>query len=180
MTGKKTTKWLAVLAVLTAALLMLSACARPAEPEVPADPASTEESAEENVFEGEEASDEPAGPATVTAVWADDAEIGDHLDFEADTDSDTKVVFSTDTKVTDFALLSVVLESISDDGIAEFSYETVYLQEKLEPGLPLVVNMTFYGDLPNYGIGYTDTDGTVRHFTVSISGEDGSLILTEF
>ena len=163
-----------LIALLMILVLLLSACGHSVDGQTPGQP-QTEETAEQ-----EESVPEETAPANVTALWAEDAAFGNCLEFEADSDSETKVVFTTDRTVTDFTLLSVFLEGVAEDGTAEYSCETVYLQETLSPDEPLMVNMTFYGDLPNYGIGYTDTDGTARRFTVSISGEDGSLILAEF
>ena len=39
---------------------------------------------------------------------------------------------------------------------------------------------TFFGDLPNNGVSYVGEDGATRNFAVNVSGEDGSLMLTEF
>ena len=183
--GKTMKRMTVLLAVLTVAVFLITACgkqaggtAEPAQPQAE----TAEESAETGADEAAsgETPEEAAAPAAVDAVWAEEIGTDGSLFFAADTDSDTKVAFITDKTVTEFKVLSVRVEGISEDGKAEISAETVYLQEKLEPGQPLVVNMTFYGDLPNYGIAYTDADGTVRSFTVSISGDDGSVVLSEF
>ena len=39
--------------------------------------------------------------------------------------------------------------------------------------------MTFYGDIPSYGIACVDGSGAKRHFVLEISGADGSLLLRE-
>lgn len=44
---------------------------------------------------------------------------------------------------------------------------------------PLVAAVAFYGDTTAYGVSFTDASGAVRCFDISISGMDGSLVLTE-
>lgn len=47
------------------------------------------------------------------------------------------------------------------------------------PERPLVVRMTFPGDLPAYGVSYVDAQEDVHHLLLDISGKDGSLMLRE-
>ena len=42
---------------------------------------------------------------------------------------------------------------------------------------PLVQELLFGGAIPNCGFSYVDEAGTVRAFTVEISGMDGSLLI---
>ena len=44
---------------------------------------------------------------------------------------------------------------------------------------PLVAAVAFYGDTTAYGLSFTDAYGVQRCFEISISGLDGSLVLTE-
>ena len=45
---------------------------------------------------------------------------------------------------------------------------------------PLVIRIAFPGDVPAYGIRVTDENYTIWQFAIGISGEDGSLVLSEF
>lgn len=44
---------------------------------------------------------------------------------------------------------------------------------------PLVAAVMFYGDMTAYGVSFTDENGAYRCFDISLSGMDGSLVLTE-
>lgn len=50
---------------------------------------------------------------------------------------------------------------------------------ELNPGLPLVTGVVFYGDMTAYGLVFTDADGLTRLFCASISGRNGMLLLEE-
>ncbi len=58
--------------------------------------------------------------------------------------------------------------------------ELLYQMDRLDPEKPLVVEVSFPGDLTTYGIRFTDSEGIVRRYTVTISGRNGSLVLTEY
>ena len=49
----------------------------------------------------------------------------------------------------------------------------------IQPGYPFLAQVPFRGDT-TYGIRFTDARGQDRRFAVSISGEDGSLVCTEY
>lgn len=44
---------------------------------------------------------------------------------------------------------------------------------------PIVASVTFLGDMTAYGISFTDASGAKRCFEISLSGMDGSVVLTE-
>ena len=54
------------------------------------------------------------------------------------------------------------------------------LVDELSPDRPLLLNMTFYGMLPYYGVSYVDDSGETISYSINMSGKDGSVILTEF
>lgn len=58
--------------------------------------------------------------------------------------------------------------------------EVLYTMEELDPDHPFLAQVVFWGDMTTYGISFTDADGQERHFAVSISGKDGSLVCTEY
>ena len=61
-----------------------------------------------------------------------------------------------------------------------YDTEDLYTTDALTEGKPVVIRMTFAGDVPDRGIAYTDADGITRYFAITTSGEDGSLLLMEF
>ena len=121
----------------------------------------------------------------VSAAWADDSlEItteGGYTEFTADSSEYSgKIVFSTDKGVSDFKLLALTFEDIDDEGKITYQIEELYTQEALTADTQLVVELTFMGEIPNYGISYDNHTGEIQRFTVSESGYDGSVILSPF
>lgn len=118
----------------------------------------------------------------VNAAWAEDVlDVSNMEMFIADESQPvSKVVFSTGGVVTDFKVLALTLEDVTEDGNIIFSTEVIYSVDELTKENPLLVQLTFYGTVPYYGISYTDANGVTRQFAIDESGEDGSVILWEF
>lgn len=93
---------------------------------------------------------------------------------------ETRIVFSTDGVLQDLKLLSLFMNDVDEEGNPEYSIDEIYSYGTLESYRPLMVELTFYGDMPSYGVSYTDENGKTRCFAVSVSGYDGSLELLEF
>ena len=91
-----------------------------------------------------------------------------------------KVLFTPSRSVKDFKLLALTIEDVDENGNIKFASEEVYSRESLDPECPLAAALDFFGDVPNNGFSYVDDNGTTKSYAVNISGEDGSLILTEF
>lgn len=120
-------------------------------------------------------------PAVLTVEQADDISgIGFGKVFNASTDEYAfYAVFRTDAEITDVKVLGLTFVDAADDGTITFDKEELYTLGKLEPENVFCVNLTAEGAIPAYGISYTDTDGTTKAFSVNMSGEDGSLYLSE-
>ena len=58
--------------------------------------------------------------------------------------------------------------------------EVLYTMDELTPERCFLAQVVFWGDMTTYGISFTDADGQARHFAISISGKDGSLVCTEY
>ena len=58
--------------------------------------------------------------------------------------------------------------------------EVLYTIGEMDPDHPFLAQVVFWGDMTTYGISFTDADGEVRHYAVSVSGRDGSLVCTEY
>ena len=58
--------------------------------------------------------------------------------------------------------------------------EVLYTIDELDPDHPFLAQVVFWGDMTTYGISFTDENGEVRHYAISISGKDGSLVCTEY
>ncbi len=90
------------------------------------------------------------------------------------------VIFFTKKNVKKFRLLSLTFKDSNAEGMPVFEIQKQFLLEKFSPAHPLCAAMTFFGSIPNNGISYKDTDGTIKYYSVSVSGIDGSLELDEF
>ena len=123
----------------------------------------------------------PVG-STVIADWAENVQLGENFtEISADeSEYQGRVVFTTDGAVSDFKLLALTFVDIDDEGHIIFDIEEVHSQPTLTADLPLVVNLTFIGEIPNYGISYENGTGEVQRFSLNESGFDGSLILSAF
>lgn len=90
-----------------------------------------------------------------------------------------KVVFTTNTVVKEFSFLE--LRFVDFDENDHIVYEIVegrYTAETLHPERPLVMDMVFWGSIPDRGISYLDENGERYYFSISLSGEDNTLLLT--
>ncbi len=118
----------------------------------------------------------------VVAMFSADAEAFDeYAVFTVDeSEYSTQILFLAEGKITDFNFLSLSIKDIDENGNMTFDTETLYSRDVLQEGKPLEVTLTFYGDTPAYGISYKDAHGVTKNYTVTISGEDGAVILSEF
>ena len=119
----------------------------------------------------------------IRAVWASEAgsTAGVRDTVVATSDEDAAwVVFFTDETVSDFRLLELESGDISEDGLLIFNEQVIYSRDKLMAGESLRAALTFYGDIPNNGISFTDAQGLVHRYALSISGFDGTLELTAY
>ena len=96
------------------------------------------------------------------------------------------ILFTTDSRVTDFTLLDLSVEDFTETGAVIFSATPVALDEErgglpsvMTPDTPVAVQLIFPGDLPAYGISYVDAGGNLRRFAIEVSGYDGSVLLKE-
>lgn len=126
----------------------------------------------------------PVREPAVQVAFADEALLSGLAEYDRFTDypSDYQVqlVFTADTPVSDFRFLALTLRDVSDSGEMRFDIEELYTTDALAEGKPVVIRMTFAGDVPDRGIAYTDANGIARYFAITTSGEDGSLLLMEF
>ena len=58
--------------------------------------------------------------------------------------------------------------------------EVLYTMDELDPDHAFLAHVVFWGDMTTYGIRFTDADGQLRHYALSISGKDGSLVCSEY
>lgn len=114
--------------------------------------------------------------APIHADYAEESFNAYHAYWSDETDFITSIGFTPAETLTDvqFGLL---------DWFEREQYtmsEVLYTMDELDPEHCFLAQVVFWGDMTTYGISFTDADGEVRHFAVSVSGKDGSLICAEY
>ncbi len=116
----------------------------------------------------------------VQAHWAEDvlAGLSDYHEVSVSTAEPlARVLLSCEYAVKDFKVLGI--EASMSSSLSFFT-EELYALDELSPDHPLLLNMTFYGLLPYYGVSNVDDSGETISYSINMSGKDGSVILTEF
>ena len=120
----------------------------------------------------------------VRARWADENVLSAYADYDEyaaySGEYEADILYVTERTLRNFKALSISLEDADEDGTAVFAVTELFEENPLTPERPLLVRTSFPGDMPTNGISYTDESGETRYFSVSESGFDGSLILSEF
>jgi hypothetical protein len=91
-------------------------------------------------------------------------------------DGAQRIFITTNIAVKDFSYIHV---GFDNDGRVR-PIEVLFTLDELLPDKPFVVNWTEVGSLPQRGFSFVDENGVTRYFTISQSGYDGALIISEF
>ncbi len=116
------------------------------------------------------------------AAYAEDAKVdGAKLQvFEADqSDYQTQIVFAPAKAVKNFKVLALEFKDAKDDDIF-FATKELITVDTVSSEKPFLVKLSFIGSIPNYGVSFEDEQGNLHYFTLSESGEDGSLVMASF
>lgn len=98
---------------------------------------------------------------------------------EFDEAGDQKIIFTTNLAVKNFRFIEIGYQE--DDGnIKFFENKALFSLDEFLPEKPFVVTWMEQGAMPHRGIAFDDESGTTWHFFISMSGEDGSVLLVEF
>jgi hypothetical protein len=84
--------------------------------------------------------------------------------------------------MTDNAVKDVKFVNIQDQGLAAFEREdnVLYSFDELTPEKPFMVTWMEWGTMPHRGLSFVDANNETRFFYLHMSGEDGSLLITEY
>ena len=109
--------------------------------------------------------------------------LGNYTEYDQfiydDTEPVTRAVLYTDGVVKDLKFLSLSNPGVDENGMMTFDKTELFSHKYITKDRPMLVTLTFYGDIPTYGVSVTDAVGATICFAITMSGEDGSLILTE-
>lgn len=117
----------------------------------------------------------------VTAAFTDDALLQSGAYIQAVTDDSeyaASLTFRAREEVRGVAVTRLEPDMADFDGY-EIT-ETLYTIHELLPGMPLVVEVVFYGDMTAYGITFTTPDETIHFYAVTVSGRNGMLVMEEY
>ncbi len=109
--------------------------------------------------------------------YPDDLDDYDEFVLEED-DYAGPIVYAASKNVKNFKIykISSIDEKEDSDDFTYTGYE-VYSADKLSSKKPLLVTMLFYGDMPEYGFSYDDSEGNTRFFLTELGGKDGSIVV---
>lgn len=119
----------------------------------------------------------------ITVAWLSDTMYdADYCEVINISDSDYagEILFNTNETIGEFKVLGLMMTDVDEQGKITYSVENLYGKKELRFGTPLVLRLAFMGDIPNNGFSFVDKEGKTRQFAFSISGYDGSLVVTEF
>lgn len=120
----------------------------------------------------------------IRVAFADAALLASLTDYDQfddyPSDYQVRLAFTADGPVNDFRFLALTLRDAGADGAMHYDTEELYATDALAEGRPVVIGMTFAGDVPDRGVAYTDEAGVTRCFALALSGADGSPLLIEF
>lgn len=111
--------------------------------------------------------------------WADGrkTDLSDYEEVEIVSEKyTTGILFEASDYVSDFRLYELKMIDVSADGKPKFSRNKVYGPKEILPDRPLVLNVSFPGDMSAYGFSYS-CNGIDRVYSIMVSGKDGSLVV---
>lgn len=103
----------------------------------------------------------------------------DHIFYAAETEYASDIIFYTDENITDFCFLDL---EIDWDNFPLNEYREVKVNKSfsgLSKDCPIVIRMSMPEIVPFHGISFKDEDGVVHKYSISVSGEDGSVYMSE-
>ena len=141
------------------------------------------EAEEDDNDKDSDASDQPED-VTVSADYLDDVKdrYPDYVDASESmnvkrSEYETVVLFHADGDAEDFRVFSMDL-AIDENGNADYNPTEVFRAARLNKDTPVAVPLNFPGDMSVNGFCYKGPDGNLKTFIISISGKDGSLVIS--
>lgn len=90
------------------------------------------------------------------------------------------LLFNTTTNISDFRILNLKFVDVDENGKVKYEITPIKTYEQLSSNKNIVVSINMIGSIPNNGISFKSLGGKEYRYSVSQSGQDGSIILTEF
>ena len=135
-------------------------------------PAALEE--EENIRE-----------ANVTIDYLKEGVLDSYNAFEEYTDQiygndeyTISAIITTNTAIHDFKIMDAEVKTVDGENTGFAVHATLFECDSIEPDKPLVYKTQFPGTMPDRIFSYIDANGEEKVYSMSMSGEDESLILS--
>lgn len=131
----------------------------------------------------EPAASAPPVRSSVDVLWLDELESIpiSYTEYIADSYSEqARVILIPTGEVTGLTLLKLEFQDITEDGTVIYHTEELFSPDVFSGDRPLILGITFFGAIPNYGIAYQDNYGETHRFALQISGENGAMLLLPF
>lgn len=106
-----------------------------------------------------------------------DARVADLSD--GNTETQTEILLTAKEELKDVRFLKLGLEGVNDDGKPLYAVDEKLYFERIDKDEEVILLVTFYGDMPEYGLVVTDPDGTEHALAIWVSGMDGTLSFEE-
>ena len=90
----------------------------------------------------------------------------------------SQFILYTDGTVTDVTLVKVGDNLDPKPGDPPYVATKVYEHGTLTKDRPLLIKVTFLGEVPTHGIRYTDVNGNTKTFVFGLSGYDSSIYIS--
>ena len=87
-----------------------------------------------------------------------------------------KILITVNTEIHDVKILNLFAEGYEDEKVVYKASEATHF-DKVTKQLPLVIQITFVGDLANYGISYTDENEERHNMSINMSNFDSGIYL---
>ena len=104
----------------------------------------------------------------------------DSIDFSmAVGDPKTRIILEANCDIKNFKFMKMSVKDVYEDGSISVDTETIIVQKNFNKGELIGIDLTFFGDMPEYAVSYVDDAGVRRFCSLMESGYDGSLVLNE-
>ncbi len=99
------------------------------------------------------------------------------FDFRAEESGHlTRIGIHANEDMRDFSICLLAL----DDGMSFVVEKELFSVTPFDADETILAEVVFYGDMTAYGISFTDKDGVERGYSLTVSGKDGSLVVTQY
>lgn len=116
----------------------------------------------------------------VNALWENDSEYASDIAEVIDDEEYSEwVQFKFDATVSDFEVLKINIIDVDKEGNVIYDSESVYSMKSIRDGSYVSFKLSFPGDMPTTAISFKDEKGVKRVIAVSVSGKDGSIVLSK-